>query len=146
MTTSQKHSQNTRSVDRAASVGLIDAARTASADIEINVAIAVTNFGGHLTALQTMDHTPFLAIKVAIDKAWTAVSYHVATHIWSDVIKNPEVQHLAHIPGLSAVAGGYPIIEDGIVIGGIGVSGGTWEQDKRIAEAALTALGFEFTT
>jgi len=145
MTTSQKHSLNALSVDRAASVALIDAAPAASAGLEINVAIAVTDFGGHLTTLQTMDHTPFLAITVAIDKAWTAVSYHVATHIWSDVIKTPEVEHLAHIPGLSAVAGGYPIIEDGTIIGGIGVSGGTWEQDKQIGEAALTALGFELT-
>lgn len=145
MTTAQQHSLSTRSIDRSASVDLIDAARKASTDMSTNVVIAIVDFGGHLTALQTMDHTPFLAVNVAIAKAWTAVSYHVPTHIWSDVIKSPEVEHLAHIPGLSAVAGGYPIIEDSNVIGGIGVSGGTWEQDKQIAEAALAALGFELT-
>ena len=48
----------------------------------------------------------------------------------------------AHRPRLVAVGGGYPVIENGRVIGAIGVSGGTAEQDQQAAEAALSNLGF----
>lgn len=100
---------------------------------------------GHLRAFESMDGTAFMAHEVAINKAWTAAAYRMPTHVWSEVIRDPAVAQLAHIPRLVAVGGGFPIIEDGTVIGGLGLSGGTAEQDARAALAALGALGFEFT-
>jgi len=60
-----------------------------------------------------------------------------------NLTSDPKVAQLAHVPRLVAVGGGYPIKESGKLVGGIGVSGGTYQQDQDIAEAALRALGFE---
>ncbi len=79
---------------------------------------------------------------VAIDKAWTAAAFGLSTHTWASILTNPLVSQLAHRPRLVAVGGGYPVIESGRVIGAIGVSGGTAEQDQQAAEAALSSLDF----
>jgi hypothetical protein len=57
---------------------------------------------------------------------WTASSFGYATHVWNDyVTADPKVAPLAHRPRMVAVGGGYPILEDGKLIGGIGISGAT---------------------
>ena len=133
----------TASVNRDAAQALIEAARVASRDIGIHVTIAVTDAGGHLSALARDDGAPFLSVNVAIDKAWTATSFGLPTHVWADVIGNPAVAQLAHQPRLVAVGGGLPIVSAGRVVGGIGISGGSAEQDRQAAEVALKQLGFE---
>lgn len=117
--------------------------REACADLGINNAIAVTDPSGHLKAFISMDGTPFLAHDLAINKAWTAVSFRRPTHAWVATLAAPATAHLAHTPRVVAVGGGYPIIEKGHIIGGLGVSGGEVEQDQHAAETALTALGFD---
>jgi uncharacterized protein GlcG (DUF336 family) len=133
----------TASIARDAAQALVAAAGAASHDIGIAVTIAVTDAGGHLSALARDDGAPFLTVNVAIDKAWTAASFGLPTHVWSDVIANPQVAQLAHQPRLVAVGGGLPIVSGGRVVGGIGISGGNAEQDRRAAEIALKQLGFE---
>ncbi len=133
----------TASVTREAAHALITAASAATRDMGIAVTIAVTDAGGHLSALARDDRAPFLTVNVAIDKAWTAASFGLATHVWSDVIANPEVAQLAHQPRLVAVGGGVPIVADGRVVGGIGISGGNARQDRDAAEIALKALGYD---
>ena len=133
----------TASISQDAARSLIAAANAASRDIGIKVTIAVTDAGGHLAALTRDDGAPFLSVDVAIDKAWTATSFGLPTHVWSDVIANPQVAQLAHRPRLVAVGGGVPIVVDGRVVGGIGISGGNARQDRDAAEIALRALGFE---
>ena len=133
----------TASISRDAAQALLAAAEAASRDIGIAVTIAVTDAGGHLAALTRHDGAPFLTVNVAIDKAWTASSFGLATHVWSDVIANPQVAQLAHQPRLVAVGGGVPIVVAGRVVGGIGISGGNAQQDRDAAEIALKALGFE---
>ena len=64
----------TASITSDAAHALIAAANAASRDIGIRVTIAVTDAGGHLSALARNDGAPFLSINVAIDKAWTATS------------------------------------------------------------------------
>ena len=87
---------------------------------------------------------PFLTVDVAVDKAWSSASSGYPTHVWNDYVSNdPKVAPLAYRPRMVAVGGGYPILEDGKLIGGIGISGGTYQQDQDACVAALTALGFE---
>lgn len=131
----------TASVTLAASSALIQAARDAAKEIGIEVAVAVTDAAGNLTAFERTDGAPFLTAEVAINKAWTAASYGVATHDWNTYLADPKVAPLANITRLMAVGGGNPVKENGRVIGGIGVSGGTYQQDQQIAEAALATLG-----
>lgn len=133
----------TASINRDAAQALIEHARAASHDLGIQVTIAVTDAGGHLAALARDDGAPFLTVNVAIDKAWTATSFGLPTHVWSDVIANPQVAQLAHQPRLVAVGGGVPIVSDGRVVGGIGISGGNAQQDRDAAEVALKAMGFD---
>ena len=137
------HTFATASITQDAARALIAAANAASRDIGIQVTIAVTDAGGHLAALTRDDGAPFLSVDVAIDKAWTATSFGLPTHVWSDLIADPQVAQLAHRPRLVAVGGGVPIVVDGRVVGGIGISGGNARQDRDAAEIALRALGFE---
>jgi len=133
----------TASISQHAAQALLAAANAAARDIGIRVTIAVTDAGGHLAALTRDDGAPFLSVNVAIDKAWTATSFGLPTHVWADVIANPGVAQLAHQPRLVAVGGGVPIVSEGRVVGGIGISGGNAQQDRDAAEIALKSLGFE---
>lgn len=133
----------TASITRVAAIALIEAACGAAEAMGLDVAIAVTDAGGHLRAFERSDKTPFLACDVAIDKAWTAASYGIGTHTWNGYLADPQVAPLANVPRLMPVGGGNPIKDGGQLVGGIGVSGGTYQQDRDIAETALRALGFE---
>ena len=134
---------NAATITREAAEALVAATSAAARDIGIRATIAVTDAGGHLVAFARDDGAPFLTANVAIDKAWTAASFGLPTHVWADVIANPQVASLAHQPRLVAVGGGVPIVADGRVVGGVGVSGGNAQQDRDAAEVALKALGFE---
>jgi uncharacterized protein GlcG (DUF336 family) len=141
--TRQPKSIAAASITTAAAAALIASVQAAAARIGFAAAVAVTDAGGHLKAFERADTVPFLTAEVAIDKAWTAASFQTATHVWNDLIGNPRIAPLAYRDRLVAVGGGYPIIENGVCIGGLGISGGTYEEDQRAAEAALTDFGFD---
>lgn len=143
MTSASSNILTTATITRTAAVELLEAARAASMKLGVAEAMAVTDPYGHLKAFQSMDGTPFLAHDLAINKAWTAVSFRQSTHAWVVTLADPATAHLAHTPRVVAVGGGYPILDSGNVIGGLGLSGGTVDQDQQAAESALTALGFE---
>ena len=66
------------------------------------------------------------------------------THVWNDYVTNdPKVAPLAYRPRMVAVGGGYPILEDGKLIGGIGISGGNYQQDQDACVEALMKIGFQ---
>jgi uncharacterized protein GlcG (DUF336 family) len=125
-----------------AAVSLIQAALEASEVEGFRAAVAVTDAAGHLLAFQREVACGFLAGEVAIKKAWTAASFSTPTHIWSKLIEDPKIRPLAYLPQMMPIDGGFPLIENGITIGAIGVSGGNYDQDRRVAERALGALGF----
>jgi uncharacterized protein GlcG (DUF336 family) len=131
------------SVTLTAAAGLIAAVHAAAARIGFHPAVAVTDAGGHLKAFDRADEAPFLTAEVAVDKAWTAASFRIPTDTWNAYLTNPQVAPLAHHPRLMAVGGGCPILADGHCVGGLGISGGTAEQDRQAAEEALAALGFD---
>lgn len=141
--TTQPKSRPAPSVTSTAAAALIEAVHTAADGVGFEVAVAVVDTGGHLKAFERADDAPFLAVEVAVDKAWTAASYRIPTHVWNSYVASPQVAPLAYHPRLTAVGGGYPLIEDGKVIGALGISGGTYEQDQQAAETALSSLGFD---
>ena len=77
-------------------------------ELKIQVAVAITDAGGHLVAFERTDGAPFLTGDVAIRKAWTAFSYGIATHVWNDYIADPEVAPLANLHGLMPVGFDVP--------------------------------------
>lgn len=133
----------TASITREAALALSAAARTAADQMGIKVAIAVTDGAGHLVSFERSDGVPFLTIDAAIDKAWSAVSFGLGTNVWNEIVKDPKVAQLTHRPRLLTVGGGLPIIQDGKVVGGIGISGASADQDHEAGKKALSELGFD---
>lgn len=74
-------------------------------------------------------------------KAQAAVRFRRPTLAFQERILRDGRTNLLSMPGIVAVEGGVPIVVDGVLVGGIGVSGGTGEQDGEVAAAALKALG-----
>jgi glc operon protein GlcG len=106
------------------------------------VVIAVVDEGGSLLLLERLDDTQVASVNVGIDKARTAAIYRRPSKVFEDQVKNGRVSALA-LHGAVALQGGVPIIVDGKVIGAIGVSGETPQQDEDIAMAgAAVAAGF----
>lgn len=98
------------------------------------VVIAIVDESGALLLLERLDDTQLASVNVGIDKARTAAIYRRPSKVFEDQVKNGRVSALA-LHGAVALQGGVPIIVEGKVIGGIGVSGETPQQDEGIAFA-----------
>ncbi|MCW2916047.1 MAG: cobalamin adenosyltransferase [Actinomycetia bacterium] len=84
-----------------------------------------------------------LTIQVAQDKAYTAAGFGMPTDQWHEFIKSDPPLTIGAPTGIDRLitfGGGLPIVVDGHLIGGIGVCGGHWSDDMKIAQAGLTAL------
>jgi uncharacterized protein GlcG (DUF336 family) len=105
------------------------------------MAIAVTDTAGNLVYFERMDNTQTGSINIAIGKARSAAQFRRPTKVFQDLIaKGSEFTYLLGLEGASVVQGGIPIVQDGKIVGGIGVSGGTGPQDVQVAEAGLAGL------
>lgn len=122
---------------------LIDAAGSKAAEIGQKSVIAVVDPGGNLKAFVRMDGAPLLSVDIAQNKAYTAAAFGLATHVWHDFIKDdaPLLDGIVHTPRLTVFGGGFPIVVDGQLVGGIGVSGGHYNDDMAVAQGALEACG-----
>ena len=103
-----------------------------------NVAVAVLDDGAHLLYFQRMDEVQIGSIEVCLRKAESAVKFKRPSKVFSDgVASRPQ---LIGLPGALPFEGGVPLVYQGEVIGAIGVSGATAEQDGMIAQAGADAL------
>lgn len=138
------HSRQTAVITAASTEKVIEAAVEASEGIGVPMCIAITCPSGTLAGFLRMDGAALLSIDIAINKAYTAVSFGMATHAWHEFIKDdpPLLHGIVQTPRLVTFGGGYPIKEDGQIIGGIGISGGHYSQDMDVATKALAKLGF----
>ena len=104
------------------------------------VVIAVVDDGGQLILLERLDDTQVASVEVAIGKARTAAIFRRPSKVFEDQVKNGRVAALA-LPGATPLQGGIPITVDGKVIGAIGASGNSPQEDEEIAlaGAAVTA-------
>jgi len=106
-----------------------------------NVVIAILDSGGHLVLLQRLDNTQFASVEVAQQKAYSAVAFRRPTKVFQDgVAAGGEVLRILKLAGATPVEGGLPLIFDGKLVGSIGVSGVTSQQDNQIAKAGADAL------
>lgn len=131
-------------VDAQAAHVAVGAAVQAAADLGIRINVAVVDAGGNLAAFLRMPGAFLHSIDIAIDKAYTAASFGLPTSQWHAAL----AQHSAAVregivrrPRFVGFGGGLPIMETGERIGGIGVSGGSEEQDEACAKAGLAAIG-----
>jgi glc operon protein GlcG len=113
----------------------------------IAVSVAITDAGGHLILLERMDGGRFHTVHSATTKAVCAASSKRPTAALGAQAQPLDVAHalgLALAAGAerwTAMEGGCPVVVEGECIGGIGVSGGDWQTDERIARAAIEAIG-----
>jgi uncharacterized protein GlcG (DUF336 family) len=131
------------SITAAAAQRIIAAAEVKAVEMGRPMVIAVVDGDGTLKAFTRMDGAPLLSVQLAQDKAYTAISFGMATHEWHEFVKDdpPLLHGIIKTDRLIVFGGGYPITTDaGIIIGGIGVSGGHYTHDMEVAQAGLAAL------
>ena len=136
-------STTARNIDVDTALKAIKAAREKATALKVNMSIAICDAAGHLKAFVRMDGASLISLQIAQDKAHTAISGGIPTHKWHEYIKDdaPLIHGIVHTPRFIIFGGGYPIMENGQMIGGIGLSGGHYSQDMECAEAALKAIG-----
>jgi glc operon protein GlcG len=115
----------------------------ATAETEANrrgstVVIVVVDDGGHLLVLERLDDTQVASIEVGIGKARTAAIFRRPSKVFENQIRDGRVAALA-LPGATPLQGGIPIVFEGKVIGAIGVSGNTPQEDEDIAKVGAAA-------
>ena len=103
------------------------------------VVIAVVDDGGHLLYLQRSHATQFGSVETAICKARAAVAFQRPTKVSEDAVLSGRLIHLA-LPGVIPAEGGVPLEIDGVIVGGLGISGVRSFQDGQIAAAGAAAL------
>ena len=101
-----------------------------------NVAVAVVDNHGFLVYFERMDNTQTASMEIAVGKARAAATYRRPTRVFMETI-NKGGPATATLPGVFASPGGLPIMADGKVTGGVGVSGVTGDQDEQCAKAGL---------
>lgn len=119
---------------------LIQGARAKAAEIGVPMCIAITDEGGNLISFERMDGGKVTSITIAIDKSFTASAAMKATHDYGAVSQPglPAYGINTAISGrLMVVGGGLPVIVDGAVVGGIGISSGTPAQDIEVAQGGI---------
>lgn len=105
------------------------------------MSIAILDAGGHLVLLQRSDGSQFIGPEVAIDKAFSAVAYKRPGKAFQDRLATGGAEiRILRLKGASPIEGGDPIVADGKIVGAIGVSGGSGEQDGQVSRAGAGAL------
>jgi glc operon protein GlcG len=104
------------------------------------VAIVILDSGGQMVMMQRLDNTQWGSVDIAKEKARTAVALRRPTKVLQDGIAQGGVNLRFLSTGFSVLEGGIPIVHDGKIIGSIGVSGVTSQQDAQTAQAGQDAL------
>ncbi len=127
-----------------ATQALLDAAVRRARELDIKVHISVMDSSANLVGWLTCEGAPRIAATTAQRKSFTAVNTGMPTAEWKAYtasVPEEERKMVDSIEGYISADGGLPIIEDGIVLGGIGVSGASQEADEDVAQAAIRAIG-----
>lgn len=122
---------------------IIAAAEKRADEIGQPMNIAVVDGGGNLISHVRQDGAWIGSIDISISKAWTSRAFDIQTKDLGDN-SQPTQQffgiHTTNGGKVAIFAGGVPVLRDGVVVGAVGVSGGSGEQDQSVAEAGAAAL------
>jgi glc operon protein GlcG len=120
----------------------VTAAMAEARKINVPMAVAVVDTAGQLVAFERLDNTQTGSIGVAQDKAVSSALYRRSTKVFQDAVAGGGVGlRVLTLRGANAVEGGLTLVVDGKIIGAIGVSGGSAEQDGIVAKAGTDGLG-----
>ena len=121
---------------------IIAAATKKAEDIKQPMNIAIVDAGGNLLAFERMEDAWLGSIDISIKKAWTSRAFNITTQ---DLAQHSQSGnqffgiHASNDGKVMIFAGGMPIKQDGQVVGAIGVSGGSGDQDHDVAHAGAAA-------
>jgi uncharacterized protein GlcG (DUF336 family) len=120
---------------------MIQAGHGKALELDIAVSVAVVDEGGRLIAFGRMDRARPMSVDIALNKAYTAATFQLPTNELSGTAGQSWFQSLiVSTQGkIMAVAGGLPVLDSPNVVGAVGVSGGTPEQDLECCRAAVAA-------
>jgi uncharacterized protein GlcG (DUF336 family) len=119
---------------------LIQGAAEKARQIDVPMCIAITDESGHLIKFSRMDGGKISSISIAIDKAFTGAVARRGTHIYNELCipgKPTFGIHVSNEGHFSIIGGGLPVWVNGEIVGGIGVSSGSADQDQLCAEAGI---------
>ena len=119
---------------------LIAGAKRKAAAFGVPMCVAVVDESGNLIAFDRMDGAKILSVGLSQDKAFTAAVSRRPTHEYNEMCKPGSLVFGIHTSSggrFSTVGGGFPVVIDGIIVGGVGLSGGAAEQDMEVARAAI---------
>jgi uncharacterized protein GlcG (DUF336 family) len=121
---------------------MVQAAEALAEAREWPVAIAIADAAGDVVLALKRDDTQHSSLAIATGKALTAVNFRRPTKMFQDgIAAGGEGLRFLAVPGVTPLEGGFPIVLDGRVVGGVGVSGVLSNQDTEVALAALRAIG-----
>jgi glc operon protein GlcG len=130
-----------------ASIGVENAKKAAAAAIaearknNWAMAISIVDTAGYLVYFEKMDGTQTGSVEVSLDKARSAALFKRPTKAFQDIVAGGgEGLRILRLQGAVPVDGGVPIIADGKIVGAIGASGGTSDQDGQTARAGAAAI------
>ena len=102
--------------------------------------VAISDSGGNLVAFQRMDGAMLASIQIAEHKARAAVTFRRPTKVFEDGVQLMHLNYLLAFDGIIASRGGIPLIDQGVIIGAIGCSGGTDSQDEVVSKAGAAVI------
>ncbi|KAL5113139.1 hypothetical protein ACEQ8H_008996 [Pleosporales sp. CAS-2024a] len=123
------------------------AAEARSKEIKVPMNIAIVDNACHLLAFARMEGAKYTSINIAIDKAYTAAGHKAPTSIYKDAVwPGGPAYGINHSNGgrFMTIAGGVPIVKDGMVVGAIGCSTGLPAQDDDVAKRGVEAVEKSF--
>jgi glc operon protein GlcG len=126
------------SLERAQAV--VGAAVTEAKKRNWKMNVAVSDSGGNLVAFQRMDGAMLASIQIAEHKARAAATFRRPTKVFEDGVQLMHLNYLLAFDGIIASRGGIPLIDQGVIIGAIGCSGGTDSQDEVVSKAGAAAI------
>ncbi|MBW8785165.1 MAG: heme-binding protein [Novosphingobium sp.] len=138
--TDEGWTREVRTVSAAGAQGVLAAAMKAAAGHGLKLSIAVVDASGNLLAFQRDDGAAVTTIEAALRKARTAVHLKAPTKVFEDLLHGGATSLLA-FEFISPSQGGVPLVVGGTaVVGGIGCSGGSGEEDETVAKAGAAAI------
>ncbi|MGH9942077.1 MAG: GlcG/HbpS family heme-binding protein [Pyrinomonadaceae bacterium] len=138
-----KETNEAQGVTLARAQAVVEAARQQADKIGVQMNIAVVDAGNNLTAFARMDGAWLGSIDIAQNKAYTARAFDMETKTLGKASQPGEPLfgiHASNGGKIIIFAGGIPLKDGSTVVGAIGVSGGTVEQDQEVAEAGAAAF------
>ena len=123
---------------------LLAAGRAKAEEIGVKQTLCICDDGGNVVALHRLPGARLTGVDISIAKAFTAAGHERATHLFNEPPNGPalpgnEAFGISHmLPGKFAIfVGGFPLVFNGQIVGGVGISGGNGAQDKEVGAAIL---------